>query len=62
MLHVENILLEKFLFWLEVLSAVGMVRSASSSILRVLTAETTVSFTGVSILIAEKIHLIRDDA
>jgi hypothetical protein len=62
MLHVENILLEKFLFWLEVLSAVGMVRSASSSILRVITAETTVSFTGVSILIAEKIHLIRDDA
>jgi hypothetical protein len=33
MLHVKNILLEKFLFWLEVLSAIGMVSSASSSLL-----------------------------
>jgi hypothetical protein len=48
MRHVENVLLEKFLFWLEVLSAIGMVSSASSSIFRVLTAETTVSCTLVS--------------
>jgi hypothetical protein len=45
MRHVENVLLEKFLFWLEVLSAIGMVSSASSSLFRVLTAETTVSCT-----------------
>jgi hypothetical protein len=51
--HVENVLLEKFLFWLEVLSAIGMVSSASSSLSRVFTAETTVSCTGVCILIAE---------
>jgi hypothetical protein len=45
MRHVENVLLEKFLFWLEVLSAICMVRLASSSLFRVLTAETTVSCT-----------------
>jgi hypothetical protein len=55
MRQVENVLLEKFLFWLEVLSAIGMVSSASSSISRVLTTETTVSCTGVCILIAEQV-------
>jgi hypothetical protein len=37
--------LEKFLFWLEVLSAIGMVSSASSSLLWVFMAETIVSCT-----------------
>jgi hypothetical protein len=62
MLDVENVLLEKFLFWLEVLSAIGMVSSASSSIFRVFTAETTVSCTGVWISIADQTHLFRNDA
>jgi hypothetical protein len=41
--HVEKVLSEKFLFWLEVLSAIGMVSSASSSLFRVFSAEKTVS-------------------
>jgi hypothetical protein len=40
--YVENVLLSKFLFWLEVLSAIGMVSSASISLFRVFTADTTV--------------------
>ena len=62
MLHIENVLLEKFLFWLEVLSARGMVSSASRSILRVLTAETTVSCGGECILIAEQMCFVRNNA
>jgi hypothetical protein len=62
MRRVENVLLENFLFWLEVLNAIGMVSSASSSILRVLKAETTVSCTGVCILIAEQMRFFRNDA
>jgi hypothetical protein len=61
-LLVEKVLLEKFLYWLEVLSAVGMVSSASSSISRVLTAETTVSCTGVCVWIAEQMLFVRNDA
>lgn len=38
----EIVLLQKFLFWLEVLSATGTVNLASSTLMRVLTAETTV--------------------
>jgi hypothetical protein len=62
--HVENVLLEKFLFWLEVLSAISMINSASSSLIRVFNAETTVSCTGVSCmrLIAEQMYFVRNDA
>lgn len=38
----ESVLLQQFLFWLEVLSATGTVNLASSILMRVLTAETTV--------------------
>jgi hypothetical protein len=62
MRRVEDVLLEKFLFWLEVLSAIGMVSSASISLFRVFSAETTVSYTGVCILIAEQMHVVRNDA
>jgi hypothetical protein len=41
--HLENVLITKFLFWLEVLSVLGMAGLASSIISRLLTAETTVS-------------------
>jgi hypothetical protein len=43
--YIENVLLSKFLFWLEVLSAIGMVSLASSSLFQVFSAETTVSCT-----------------
>jgi hypothetical protein len=62
MLLVENVLLENFLFWLEVLSAIGMVSSASSSVVRMFNAETTVRCTGVCVLIAEQMHFVRNDA
>jgi len=42
--HLENFLLEKVLFWLEVLSVIGMAGLASSIISRALTAKTMVSY------------------
>ena len=44
LVSLENVLIEKFLFWLEVLSVLGMVNMASSNISQLLTAETIVSY------------------
>jgi hypothetical protein len=41
MRHVENVLLEKFLFWLEVLSAIGMVMYARISFKTILGSKVT---------------------
>jgi len=51
----ENVLLEKFLFWLEVLSVLGMAGLASSILSRVLTGETTVSYRFLYISITKQI-------
>lgn len=42
--HLEKVLVEKFLFWLEVLSVLGMGGLTSSIVLRALTVEATVSY------------------
>ena len=51
--HLENILADKFLFWLEVLSILGMTSLASSIISRALTTKTTVSYMFLYILITK---------
>ena len=52
----EKVLIEKFLFWLEVLSVLGMAGLASSIISRVLTGETTVSYRFLYISITQNDH------
>ena len=60
--HLEALFLKKFLFWLEVLSVIGMAGLASSIISRVLTAETAVSHKSVYItLIIEQILETKHD-
>ena len=56
--HLENVLMEKFLFWLEVLSVLGMAGLASSIISRMLTAEATVSYSLLYISITEQLMTI----